>query len=55
MFRIVRSCRIISPSMEHKCDNGMYMLCTLVEQCQVVGNGQLSSGQMFEYLSLNIN
>jgi len=33
----------------------MYMLCTIVGQCQVVGKGLLSSGQMFEYLSLNIN
>jgi hypothetical protein len=41
--------------MECKRDNVMYMLCTLVEQCQVVGKGLLSSGQMFEYLSLNIN
>ncbi len=32
MFRTVRYCRIISPSMEHF----MYMLCTFVEQCQVV-------------------
>ncbi len=55
MTFIVRSCRIISPSMECKRDNVMYMLCTLVEQCQVVGKGLLSSGQMFEYLSLNIN
>jgi len=36
MFCMVRSCKIISPSMEHKHDNVMYMLCTLVEQCQVV-------------------
>jgi hypothetical protein len=55
MFYIVRSCRIISPSMECKRDNVMYMLCTLVEQCQVVGKGLLSSRQMFECLSLNIN
>jgi hypothetical protein len=55
MFRIVRSCRIISPSMELKRENVMYMLCTLVEQCQMVSKGLLSSGQMFEYLSLNIN
>ncbi len=46
---------IISPFMERKHDNVMYMLCTLVGQCQVVGKGLLSSGQMFEYLSLNIN
>jgi hypothetical protein len=36
MFCMVKSCKIISPSMEHKHDNVMYMLCTLVEQCQVV-------------------
>jgi hypothetical protein len=41
--------------MEHEHDNIMYMLCTLVEQCQAVGKGLLSSDQMFEYLSLNIN
>jgi hypothetical protein len=39
MFCIVRSCKIISPSMECKHDNVMYMLCTLVEQCQMVGKG----------------
>jgi hypothetical protein len=55
MFCMVRSCRIISPAMECKHDNVMHMLCTLVEQCQVVGKGLLSTSQMFEYLSLNIN
>jgi len=48
----MKACRIISPSMEHKRDNVMYMLWTLVEQCQVVGKGLLSSGQMFECLPL---
>jgi hypothetical protein len=45
----------IMKSLEHKHDNVMYMLWTLVEQCQVVRKGLLSSGQMIEYLSLNIN